>query len=151
MKLPRWQRRPRIPKTGLLIHDIRKKTESNIDYTSMKASEKKSPNESHAVPIPIDGTLDLHHFRPQEVADLVSEYLKACKGKGILQVRLIHGKGIGALRETVHATLRKNSDCRKLQVSRYIGRWLGSYLGHLKVKYWSEPIWHSPQRYPHAM
>ena len=29
---------------------------------------------------------------------------------GILQVRIIHGKGIGALRETVHAVLRRTPD-----------------------------------------
>ena len=98
----------------------------------MKASEKKSPNESHAVPIPIDGTLDLHHFRPQEVADLVSEYLKACKGKGILQVRLIHGKGIGALRETVHATLRKIATVESFRLADTSGGGWGATLVTLK-------------------
>ena len=98
----------------------------------MKASEKKSSNESQVVPIPIDGTLDLHHFRPQEVADLVTEYLKACKRKGVLQVRLIHGKGTGALRETVHATLRKIAAVESFRLADASGGGWGATLVYLK-------------------
>jgi homocysteine S-methyltransferase len=59
------------------------------------------------VELPIDGTLDLHTFRPGEVKDLIPEYLDACRARGISQVRIIHGKGTGALRETVHAILQR--------------------------------------------
>ncbi len=55
--------------------------------------------------IPIDGMLDLHLFHPRDVKDLVPEYLAACRGKGICEVRIVHGKGTGALRRTVHAVL----------------------------------------------
>ena len=57
--------------------------------------------------IPVNGVLDLHTFRPGEVKDLLPEYLSACREKGILEVRIIHGKGTGMLRETVHAILRR--------------------------------------------
>ena len=57
--------------------------------------------------LPIDGTLDLHTFRPQDVKGVVIEYLEACRAKGILEVRVVHGKGIGQLRQTVHAVLAK--------------------------------------------
>jgi DNA-nicking Smr family endonuclease len=59
------------------------------------------------VELPIDGTLDLHAFLPREIKDLLPEYLGACRKRGILDVRLIHGKGRGALRETVHSVLRR--------------------------------------------
>lgn len=57
--------------------------------------------------LPIDGTLDLHAFRPCEVKDLVRDYVAECLDRGILEVRVVHGKGTGALRETVHSTLRR--------------------------------------------
>ena len=60
--------------------------------------------------IPIDGTLDLHSFRPSEVKDLLTEYLRECRMRGILQVRIIHGKGTGVLRQTVHAILEGHAD-----------------------------------------
>ncbi len=59
------------------------------------------------VELPIDGTLDLHTFRPGDVKDLLPEYLALCREKGILKVRIIHGKGTGALRETVHSILKR--------------------------------------------
>lgn len=54
---------------------------------------------------PIDGVLDLHVFDPSDVGDLVPEYLRACREEGIFQVRIIHGKGTGQLRRSVHAIL----------------------------------------------
>ena len=65
--------------------------------------------EPDPVELPIDGTLDLHMFRPADVKDLVPTYLSECRSRGILQVRIIHGKGTGALRETVHALLKRIS------------------------------------------
>jgi dsDNA-specific endonuclease/ATPase MutS2 len=64
-------------------------------------------NDDEPAELPIDGVLDLHTFRPADVKDLVPTYLEECRKRGILQVRIIHGKGIGALRETVHAILRR--------------------------------------------
>ena len=62
------------------------------------------------IQMPIDGVLDLHNFKPAEVKSLVVEYLSACREQGIFQVRIIHGKGIGHLRRTVHAVLEKHPE-----------------------------------------
>ena len=67
-------------------------------------------DEGEPIRIPIDGVLDLHTFRPQDVKDVVVEYLAECQARGIFQVRLIHGKGIGNLRRTMHAILSKHPD-----------------------------------------
>ena len=72
------------------------------DSESWRHDETAAPIE-----IPINGVLDLHTFRPAEVKNLVPDYLDECRARGIHQVRIIHGKGTGTLRETVHALLRR--------------------------------------------
>jgi DNA-nicking Smr family endonuclease len=62
------------------------------------------------VELPIDGVLDLHTFNPRDIKDLVPDYLAACQQRGIFQVRIIHGKGMGVLQRTVHSLLAKNPD-----------------------------------------
>ncbi len=59
------------------------------------------------VPLPIDGVLDLHAFRPADITNLVPVYLGECRQRGILSVRIVHGKGVGNLRRTVHAILER--------------------------------------------
>lgn len=58
-----------------------------------------------AEPFPIDGTLDLHTFRPEDIGSLIPDYLELCRERGIVEVRIVHGKGTGALRRGVHALL----------------------------------------------
>ena len=65
-------------------------------------------NDPEPVHIPIDGILDLHMFLPKETASVVDEYILTCIEKGIYEIRLIHGKGKGVLRRTVHALLERH-------------------------------------------
>jgi DNA-nicking Smr family endonuclease len=60
--------------------------------------------------VPIDGTLDLHTFRPDEVADVLREYFRAAREEGINEVRVIHGKGSGRLKAGVLVFLEKSGD-----------------------------------------
>ena len=60
------------------------------------------------VELPIDGILDLHLFSPKELGDLIPDYIEACLEKEIYSIRIIHGKGKGVLRRTVHSLLDKN-------------------------------------------
>lgn len=60
------------------------------------------------VPLPIDGTLDLHAFAPAEVGELVPEWLGACRAAGLTELRIVHGKGTGALRRSVEAILARD-------------------------------------------
>lgn len=67
-----------------------------------------SENDGPPIQIPITGELDLHTFRPSDLGVLIPAYLDECARKGLPEVRIIHGKGTGTLRTTVHALLRRN-------------------------------------------
>ena len=71
--------------------------------------------------IPIDGTLDLHTFRPDEARELVGDYLDACREQGISLVRIIHGKGTGTLRRLVHAVLSRHPAVERFSVDENWG------------------------------
>jgi dsDNA-specific endonuclease/ATPase MutS2 len=60
------------------------------------------------VVIPIEDHLDLHPFRPKEIASVVEEYLNECRQAGFSEVRLIHGKGVGVQRKIVRSVLSKH-------------------------------------------
>ena len=66
----------------------------------------EEPN--NPIPLPITGELDLHTFRPDEVTRLLDDYFAECLKRDIGRVRVIHGKGTGTLRETVHTHLRRS-------------------------------------------
>ena len=68
----------------------------------MDPSEGNDP-----VELPITGELDLHPFRPSELGGLVPEYLRCCRERGILEVRVVHGKGTGQVARSVHAILSR--------------------------------------------
>ena len=72
------------------------------------SKENASADQEEPIEIPIDGVLDLHTFPPWEVKELVPEYLAECRKRGILLVRIIHGKGTGTLQRIVHGLLEKN-------------------------------------------
>lgn len=60
------------------------------------------------MPLPITGELDLHTFRPQDVGELIPAYLAECRAHGLREVRIVHGKGSGTLRTTVHTLLQRS-------------------------------------------
>ena len=61
--------------------------------------------EPDPVVLPIEDSLDLHTFAPRDVLSVVDEYLRAAAGRGLREVRLIHGKGKGVQRAAVQARL----------------------------------------------
>jgi DNA-nicking Smr family endonuclease len=61
------------------------------------------------VEIPINGVLDLHTFSPKDLPDLLDDYLEACLERDIYDLRIIHGKGKGILRDRVRAILSRHA------------------------------------------
>jgi DNA-nicking Smr family endonuclease len=93
-----------------------------------------SPDQNNEpVRIPITGELDLHTFRPREIASLLDDYLAECVRTGRREVRLIHGKGTGTLRETVHAWLRSSPRVAGFRLGDESSGGWGATLVKLKV------------------
>lgn len=91
-----------------------------------------SRENSDVVEIPINGVLDLHAFNARDVADVVAEYVAACHERGILDLRLIHGKGKGTLRRTVHATLARLPQVHHYQLAAEAAGGWGATLVRLR-------------------
>ena len=87
--------------------------------------------EDKEIQVPIDGTLDLHTFRPNEIGSLIPEYLYECQKKNILNVRIIHGKGTGSLRRGVHAILAKLAIVKTFHLADQTGGSWGATLVEL--------------------
>lgn len=78
---------------------------------SDQSSTLGADGEDHAdgtIAIPIDGTLDLHTFRPDEVRELLPDYISECLARQIYELRIIHGKGRGILRAHVRKVLARD-------------------------------------------
>ena len=59
--------------------------------------------------VPIERELDLHTFAPRDISPVVSEYVHAAHAEGLAEVRIVHGRGRGIKRRTVHEALADHS------------------------------------------
>lgn len=75
----------------------------------MAPADKSPYPESDPVhEVPIEDAFDLHPYRPSDVIRMLDAYLDAALEKGLLEVRLIHGKGKGVQRAQVQAFLDRD-------------------------------------------
>jgi DNA-nicking Smr family endonuclease len=58
--------------------------------------------------IPIEREIDLHAFAPKDIPSVVQEYIHAAAEAGLIEVRLIHGRGRGIQRGIVQAALERH-------------------------------------------
>ena len=63
--------------------------------------------------LPITGELDLHAFAPRDAVSVVEDYLDECRRRGLLEVRIVHGRGQGVRRAEVRRALEKRADVRE--------------------------------------
>lgn len=58
--------------------------------------------------IPIEAALDLHAFASADIPSVVAEYVEAAAAEGLIEIRLVHGRGHGVQRGIVQAALDRH-------------------------------------------
>jgi DNA-nicking Smr family endonuclease len=71
------------------------------------ADEPEAPPSEGPVVIPLTGELDLHNFSARDIPSVVEEYVRACREEGVLDLRLVHGRGRGVQRAVVRRLLAR--------------------------------------------
>jgi DNA-nicking Smr family endonuclease len=60
------------------------------------------------VVLPIEDSIDLHPFAPEEIPSVVESYLEAAREAGFEEVRIIHGRGKGVQKDRVRQVLSRS-------------------------------------------
>lgn len=95
-------------------------------------SERFEDEAEPVIAVEITDELDLHTFAPREISGLVRDYIDECLERGFERVRLIHGKGIGNLRRTVHAALERHPGVERYELGdETSGSW-GATIAYLR-------------------
>ena len=84
------------------------------------------------VVIEITDVFDLHTIPPRQVKAVVEEYLRLAHEKGFSAVRIIHGKGIGQLRQTVHSILAQHPQVKSFALAGEAYGGSGATIVHLR-------------------
>ena len=84
--------------------------------------------------LPIEGVLDLHTFQPAQLSSLLGDYLAACQARGILELRIIHGKGIGNLKRGVEAFLGRHPEVLRYAPASALYGGAGATIVYLRPK-----------------
>ena len=80
-------------------------------------------DERRAVVLPITGELDLHAFAPRDAVSVVEDYLDECRRRGLLEVRIVHGRGRGVRRAEVRRALARRADVLVRDARPLSGGW----------------------------
>jgi len=129
---------PRILGRPILVHGERavvaRPPERVLELLPAAPAASAPPPDPFPEPVrlPLDGTLDLHAFSPAEVGELVPEFLRASAEAGLSELRIVHGKGIGALRERVRAILERDPRVASFRLAGEDGGGWGATLVTLK-------------------
>jgi len=91
-------------------------------------------SEGNPLELPLDGVLDLHTFKPPEIGELVPDWIAACQERGILELRIIHGKGIGHLQRSVHAILSRHPEVITYSLASGLYGGIGATIVRLRAK-----------------
>ena len=61
-------------------------------------------------PVVVTDTLDLHGFFPQQIPDMIRNFITNASKLGLRRLRIVHGKGKSRLKWEVHQVLRDSPE-----------------------------------------
>ena len=76
----------------------------------MKKKYEDSFNEKHYI---VTDVLDLHGFFPEQVPEMIDEFIKNAINLKLYHLRIVHGKGKSKLKWIVHNELKQNKFVRQ--------------------------------------
>ena len=95
---------------GLVLAVLTAAVLSAGSTTGTKEAEyEDEPDPTQPFTIEMEDSIDLHSCPPRDVPDVVDAYLEEAVEKGFIEVRLIHGRGIGVQRDRVQNLLARHS------------------------------------------
>jgi len=112
-----------------------------LDFNAMGEKNKdpdqdfENLNEDEVLPeyIEVTDVLDLHGFFPEQVPEMVEEFIKNALELQLYNLRIIHGKGKSKLKWTVYQILKEHPDVNWFgDAPPEIGGW-GATIVELKV------------------
>jgi len=74
---------------------------------------KKQESEDFIEPVCVEDVLDLHGFFPEQIPEVVEEYLRFAVEQGFHEVRIVHGKGKSVLKWQVHQLLKNHPNVER--------------------------------------
>jgi dsDNA-specific endonuclease/ATPase MutS2 len=80
-------------------------------------SSPEQEQEQEPFVVPIEESIDLHHFRPAEILAVVDAYIEAALEAGFREVRLIHGRGKGVQRANIRRFLESDPRVERFEES----------------------------------
>lgn len=69
---------------------------------------QEEPFSEDLPPFVVRDELDLHGFFPEQIQEVMDEFLRHASASGFTRVRIIHGKGKSRLKWEVHRCLRSH-------------------------------------------
>ncbi|UJR85472.1 Smr/MutS family protein [Sandaracinus amylolyticus] len=92
-------------------------SDDDDDFAAVSPRSSEQSDADAIVALPIDGVLDLHTFDPRELGDLLPTWIDECRAHGLFELRIVHGKGTGSLRRSVHAILARRDDVLEVRLA----------------------------------
>ena len=102
------------------------------DEDAEAEAEADHEDVGEVVEIPLEEVIDLHGFLPQDVGGIVRDYLNDAYDAGFAEVRIVHGRGIGALRELVRKLLSQDSRVARFKDAPFDRGGNGATVAHFR-------------------